>query len=389
MKRLRIDLIAAARPNFMKVAPLFHALREEPWCSVRLVHTGQHYDQNMSDTFFKDLNMPSPGLHLGVGSGSHAEQTARVMLAYEGACAEDRPDLIVVVGDVNSTLACALVGAKLCIPVAHLEAGLRSNDRSMPEEINRLVTDTVADILWTPSPDADENLMREGAAAEKITRVGNIMIDSYELMRERIQASGTRRSLGLEGREYGVVTLHRPSNVDDSEILEKLVNQLVEISGKIALAFPVHPRTRKNLERFGLWQKLAAAPGMSVIEPLGYVDFMNLVCGARLTITDSGGVQEETTYLGIPCLTLRDTTERPITVTQGTNRLVTADSLLRTLDDILAGHWQHGRKPALWDGSAATRVVADLKQRMRITQPTVVQGGGNNTVSRKRAVSNT
>jgi len=387
-KRLRIDLIAAARPNFMKIAPLFHALREQPWCSLRLVHTGQHYDHNMSDTFFKDLNLPPPDLHLGIGSGSHAEQTARVMLAYAEACTGNRPDLIVVVGDVNSTLACALVGAKVCIPVAHLEAGLRSNDRTMPEEINRLATDTIADILWTPSPDADENLAREGVATAKITRVGNIMIDSYELMRDLIQASEMRRSLGLEGKDYGVVTLHRPSNVDVPVLLGKLVGQLVKISEKIPIVFPVHPRTRKNLERFDLWQQLAVAPGIQVIEPLGYVDFMNLVCGARLTVTDSGGVQEETTYLGIPCLTLRDTTERPITVTQGTNRLVTADNLLPTINDILAGHWPRGRKPGLWDGSTAARVVADITKRMKIPQPAVVQDDRNSSVSGKRMFSN-
>lgn len=364
MQRLRIDLIAAARPNFMKVAPLFHALHGQPWCELRLVHTGQHYDKNMSDAFFRDLRLPSPDLHLGVGSGSHAEQTANVMLAYERACIDDHPDLIVVVGDVNSTLACALVGSKLHITVAHLEAGLRSRDRNMPEEINRLVTDTVADVLWTPSPDGDENLLAEGVAADKITRVGNIMIDSYELMRDVIEASGERDKLGLQAREYGVVTLHRPSNVDEPKPLAALVRQLKTVASRLPLVFPVHPRTRKNLEVFGLWAELAQAPGLTVIEPLGYVDFMNLVCGARLTITDSGGVQEETTYLGIPCLTLRTTTERPITVTEGTNRLVTVDALARTVEDILAGRWQHGRKPALWDGHAASRVATDIRLRL-------------------------
>lgn len=387
MTRLRIDLIAAARPNFMKVAPLFHALHQEPWCQLRMVHTGQHYDQNMSDAFFKDLNLPPPDQHLGVGSGSHADQTARVMLAYEAACAASRPDLIVVVGDVNSTLACALVGAKLCVSVAHLEAGLRSHDRRMPEEINRLVTDAVADILWTPSPDADENLAHEGVGAEKITRVGNIMIDSYEFLRNRIQASGTRRRLGLDGRDYAIVTLHRPSNVDVPELLTKLVDQLVAISGQLSVVFPVHPRTRKNMEQFGLWERLTTAPGVQVIEPLGYVDFMNLVCGARLTITDSGGVQEETTYLGIPCLTLRDTTERPITVTQGTNRLVTADSLVPTLHDIVAGRWQQGRKPALWDGHTASRVVADIRQRLKMAQAVLVPDGKKTDLSPTRAVN--
>jgi UDP-N-acetylglucosamine 2-epimerase (non-hydrolysing) len=364
MERLKIDLIAAARPNFMKVAPLYHALREEPWCRLRLVHTGQHYDRNMSDAFFRDLELPSPDLHLGVGSGSHAEQTANVMLAYERACTDEQPDLIVVVGDVNSTLACALVGSKLRIPVAHLEAGLRSRDRRMPEEINRLVTDTLADILWTPSPDGDENLVAEGVPPEKITRVGNIMIDSYELMRARIEASGQRRKLDLEDRAYAVVTLHRPSNVDEEAPLTALVQRLTGIAAKLPLVFPVHPRTCKNLETFGLWTELAEAPGMQVIDPLGYVDFMNLVCGAHLVITDSGGVQEETTYLGIPCLTLRTTTERPITITQGTNRLVTADELVAAVDEVLTGRWKGGRKPDLWDGHTATRVVADIRRRL-------------------------
>ena len=386
MQRLRIDLIAAARPNFMKVAPLYHALHEQPWCRLRLVHTGQHYDQNMSEAFFRDLKLPPPDLHLGVGSGSHAKQTADVMLAYEEACAADRPDLVVVVGDVNSTMACTLVGAKLHIPIAHLEAGLRSGDRRMPEEINRLVTDTLADILWTPSPDADEHLAAEGVPPEKITRVGNIMIDSYELMRDRIQASGERRRLGLEGREYGVVTLHRPSNVDTPASLSVLVAQLTGIAAKVPLVFPVHPRTRKNLETFGLWKQLAEAPGLRVVEPLGYVDFMNLVCGARLAITDSGGVQEETTYLDIPCLTLRTTTERPITVTEGSNRLVTAAELERTVDAILAGRWTHGRKPALWDGHTAERVAADIHKRLLGRAPEAIEEAAEANGSRQAVV---
>ena len=386
MQRLRIDLIAAARPNFMKVAPLFHALHKESWCRLRLVHTGQHYDKNMSEAFFSDLGLPAPDLHLGVGSGSHAEQTAHVMIAYEGACVADRPDLVVVVGDVNSTIACALVCAKLHITVAHLEAGLRSGDRNMPEEINRLVTDTLADILWTPSPDGDENLAAEGVAPEKVTRVGNIMLDSYELMRERIEASGERHKLGLEGREYGVVTLHRPSNVDTLAPLTSLVSQLKSIASRLPLVFPVHPRTRKNLEAFGLWANLAEAPGLQVVEPLGYVDFMNLVCGARLAITDSGGIQEETTYLDIPCLTLRTTTERPITITEGTNRLVTTADLVSAVDEILAGHWTHGRKPERWDGQTAARVVADIRRRLLTTandvaaEAVVPQPSGQRTI---------
>ncbi|HET7662111.1 MAG TPA: UDP-N-acetylglucosamine 2-epimerase (non-hydrolyzing) [Rhodanobacteraceae bacterium] len=364
MQSVRIDLIAAARPNFMKVAPLFHALRDQDWCCLRLVHTGQHYDANMSDAFFRDLDLPWPDLHLGVGSGSHAVQTAGVMTAYEQVCENDRPDLIVVVGDVNSTMACALVGAKRGIKVAHLEAGLRSGDRRMPEELNRLVTDTLADILWTPSPDADENLAIEGVATDKITCVGNIMMDSYELMRERIQASGERERLGLEEHGYAVATLHRPSNVDAPATLTALVRQLKAMAARLPLVFPVHPRTRKNLEAFDLWSTLSEAPGLIVTAPLGYVDFMNLVCGARLVVTDSGGIQEETTYLDIPCLTLRTTTERPITLTEGSNRLVKMADLDSAVDIVLAGAWPHGRRPALWDGDAAERVVADIRRRL-------------------------
>ena len=388
MQRLRIDLIAAARPNFMKVAPLFHELHAQPWCQVRLLHTGQHYDQNMSAAFFRDLGLPSPDLHLGVGSGSHAEQTANVMIAYEGACLADQPDLIVVVGDVNSTVACALVGTKLHIPVAHLEAGLRSRDRRMPEEINRLVTDAIADILWTPSPDADENLAAEGVASEKVTRVGNIMIDSYELMRERIDASGERQRLGLDKHEYAVVTLHRPSNVDAPVPLTALVTQLTAIATRLPLVFPVHPRTRKNLETFGLWTDLAQAPGMHLVEPLGYVNFMNLVCGARLTITDSGGVQEETTYLGIPCLTLRTTTERPITITEGTNQLVTAAELVPAVNRILAGHGSHGRKPELWDGHTASRVAADIRRRLLVASLHADEGVAESGSAARQASGN-
>lgn len=364
MQPVRIDLIAAARPNFMKVAPLYHALRGQSWCCLRLVHTGQHYDANMSDAFFRDLDLPWPDLHLGVGSGSHAVQTAGVMMAYENACENDRPDLIVVVGDVNSTLACALVGAKRWITVAHLEAGLRSGDRRMPEELNRLVTDTLADILWTPSPDADENLVAEGVPAEKITHVGNIMLDSYELMRKRIQASGERERLGLDEGGYAVATLHRPSNVDTQATLAALVGKLKATAARLPLVFPVHPRTRKNLEAFGLWESLSEAPGLTVTAPLGYVDFMNLVCGARLVVTDSGGIQEETTYLDIPCLTLRTTTERPITLTQGSNRLVSIAELDSAVDTVLAGGWPHGRRPALWNGRTAERVVADIRRRL-------------------------
>jgi len=358
-----IHLVAAARPNFMKIAPLYHALAREDWCRVRIVHTGQHYDPNMSDAFFRDLRLPRPQVHLEVGSGSHAEQTGGVMIAYEKACQQSRPDWIIVVGDVNSTAACALVGTKLWIPVVHLEAGLRSRDRHMPEEINRLVTDAIADVLWTPSPDADENLRQEGVAPERIDRVGNIMIDSYEMVRAQIDADDTRATMGLAAGSYGIVTLHRPSNVDDAGTLGGLVTQLLEISRSLPLVFAVHPRTRKRLEEFALLARLGATPAVRLTEPLGYIQFMNLVSGARAVITDSGGVQEETTYLGIPCLTLRENTERPITVTEGSNRLIRPGDMVAAIGRVFSGQWSAGRRPALWDGRTAERCVAALRRR--------------------------
>jgi len=345
----------------MKVAPLFHALAPAPWCEARLVHTGQHYDANMSEAFLRDLRLPEPSHHLEVGSGTHAEQTGRTMIAYEAVCQRERPAAIVVVGDVNATAACAIVGAKLWIPVVHLEAGLRSRDRRMPEEINRLVTDALADLLWTPSADADANLLAEGVARHRVERIGNIMIDSFEMLRERIAGAGTARRLGLADSPYAIVTLHRPSNVDEASALRELVDRLEAVAARMTIVFPLHPRTRKRLQDFGLERRISGHPRILATEPLGYIEFMNLVMGCSMAITDSGGVQEETTYLGIPCATLRENTERPITLS-GSNRLVRPRDLPQAADEVLAGHWAKGVVPEYWDGHTAERAARSLER---------------------------
>jgi len=358
---LRIHLIAAARPNFMKVAPLWHGLQAADGFEPVLIHTGQHYDSNMSDQILRDLRLPDPAYHLGVGSGTHAAQTGGVMIAYEQVATSDRPDWLIVVGDVNSTLACALVGAKLQLKVVHLEAGLRSRDRSMPEEINRLVTDSLADVLWTPSPDADENLRAEGIAEERISRVGNIMLDSFEMVRPQIEAEDLAARLGLAGRRFCVVTLHRPSNVDSRPQLEALAGALKAVQEELPIVFPVHPRTAAKLAEWDLAGDLQAA-GVRLIEPLPYIPFMSLVVRAAAVITDSGGIQEETTYLGIPCLTLRENTERPITIEQGTNRLVTCATLAGEIKGPPVST-RPVRRPDLWDGRTAGRCIEDLRRR--------------------------
>ena len=360
---IKVHIIAAARPNFMKVAPLFHALTQCDWAKPVLVHTGQHYDRNMSDDILKDLRVPKPDFHLGVGSGSHAEQTGGVMIAYEKVCLQDKPDWIVVVGDVNSTAACAMVGAKLWVPVIHLEAGLRSGDRGMPEEINRLVTDSIADVLWTPSPDADENLLAEGVSHDRIDRIGNIMIDSFEMLRSTIEVTQMPKELGLVHNEYGLVTLHRPSNVDSQETFKPIIDALLEAAKSLPIVFVAHPRTIGSLEKFGLKGALVDNRNITLLEPVSYIRFMSLVTGSRVVITDSGGLQEETTYLGIPCLTLRENTERPITVSMGTNKLVNAFSLAENLEAIIAGNWSGGKTPPLWDGKTASRAVECLRRR--------------------------
>jgi UDP-N-acetylglucosamine 2-epimerase (non-hydrolysing) len=359
-----VHLIAGARPNFMKVAPLWHALKRETWCRTKLVHTGQHYDEAMSEVFLRELGLPKPDHALDVGSGSHAEQTAAVMVAYEKVAMAEKPAWIVVVGDVNSTMAVTIAAKKLWLNVAHLEAGLRSFDRTMPEEINRLLTDSIADVLWTPSPDGDANLLKEGIAPDKIERVGNIMIDTFEMMRDRIEAARTRSPGPGGGNGHGVITLHRPANVDNPARLGLLVDTLLGIAGKLPLVFPIHPRTRGRLVETGLYDKLAAHPSIRLSEPLGYTDFMALVTSAKLVVTDSGGVQEETTHLGIPCLTLRESTERPVTVTHGSNQLITTEALGSAMEAIFAGEFVRRPPPEFWDGRTAGRVVASLKRRM-------------------------
>lgn len=352
----RILLVAGARPNFMKVAPVWRALEATKRFDLTLVHTGQHYDDNMSKVFFDDLRLPRPTAHLGVGSGSHAEQTARVMLAFEPSLMDADPDLVVVVGDVNSTLACTLVSVKRGVPVAHVEAGLRSFDRSMPEEINRTVTDILADVLFTTSPEARDNLMREGVDEAKIHFVGNVMIDSLSFYRADAEKSKILETLGLEAKRYGLVTLHRPSNVDDAAVLIPLLDALAAISQNCPLVFPVHPRTRHAIERLSFEVKLGR---LQLVDPVGYLDFMKLMTYSRIVLTDSGGIQEETTALGIPCLTIRDNTERPITVTVGTNRLVGTDParIVAEADDALRRDVRGARIPDLWDGKAADRIA--------------------------------
>ena len=355
---MKIMHVVGARPNYMKVAPLVAVL--SPWKDTVdqvLVHTGQHYDYQMSRVFFEELDMPKPDEYLAVGSGSHAEQTARVMLAFEPVLVKHRPDWVVVVGDVNSTLACALVCVKMNVRLVHVEAGLRSGDRSMPEEINRLLTDQIADLLFTPSPDADANLLREGVDPAKIHFVGNVMIDTLVKMLPKARLRQVVNNLGLHRRDYTLVTLHRPSNVDIPGTLAEIMAALNEMALRQTVVFPVHPRTRSRLEQLGL-----GAGRVRLIEPLSYLDFLGLMDAAALVLTDSGGIQEETTFLGVPCLTVRSTTERPITLTQGTNRLVASDRqvILDAVDDVEHSDDAPRQPIELWDGRAAERIAQVL-----------------------------
>jgi UDP-N-acetylglucosamine 2-epimerase (non-hydrolysing) len=348
----------------MKIAPVIDEMRSRNRIEPLLVHTGQHYDETMSDSFFEDLKIPRPDINLGVGSASHAEQTARIMIAFEQALKQQRPDWVVVVGDVNSTMAATLVASKMLVRVAHIEAGLRSNDRTMPEEINRLVTDRLADLLLTPSRDADDNLRREGIPPEKIRFVGNVMIDTLFRNLERAKNSLTLERLGLEPHQFCAMTLHRPSNVDDKQTLAGILDALDTIQRRLPVIFPVHPRTRARLEEFGLMETARKQTALILTEPMGYLDFLQLYSNSRLVLTDSGGIQEETTALGIPCLTLRHNTERPVTVTEGTNRVVGNDpeAIKREAIAALEQPATSKRVPELWDGHAARRIVDAIEE---------------------------
>ncbi|MGC3999859.1 MAG: UDP-N-acetylglucosamine 2-epimerase (non-hydrolyzing) [Anaeromyxobacter sp.] len=360
---MKIIHVVGARPNFMKIAPVMKAIAAAGFAEQKLVHTGQHYDVAMSDVFFTDLGMPVPDLHLGVGSGSHAEQTAKVMVGFERICLDERPDLVVVAGDVNSTLACAIDCAKLRIPCAHVEAGLRSFDPDMPEEVNRIVTDRLCEILLTPSSDGDENLRREGTQEDRIFRVGNVMIDTLLAHLPRARATQSPTRLGLSPGEYAVLTLHRPSNVDSPATLAGLLGAIERIQAELPVVFPVHPRTRKRMSESGLDGRLEAMKALRLCEPLGYLEFLGLTSQAKLVLTDSGGLQEETTALGIPCLTIRENTERPVTITEGTNTLVGVDPgrIVAEAQAVLSGGGKAGRVPALWDGRASERIATVLR----------------------------
>jgi len=364
--------VVGARPNFMKAAPVIDALRRLPAVQVMLIHTGQHYDRQMSTLFFEELGMPKPDLDLQVGSGSHGEQTGQIMVRFEPILKAERPDVVIVFGDVNSTIAAALCAAKLQIAVAHVEAGLRSFDRSMPEELNRILTDHLSDFLFTTEPSAKKNLLKEGIEEEKIFFVGNVMVDT--LMKHRHRAEGRRMSqqLGFDPKAYGLLTLHRPSNVDDEATFAEILSAVEAVSAHLPIVFPCHPRTRQQISKSRTAQALmkpshTVRPRLMLLDPLGYLEFLSLMIDARLVLTDSGGIQEETTVLGVPCLTLRENTERPVTIEQGTNVLVgnRRDNIVAAAEKVLASGNTHGRIPDLWDGKASERIAAVLNDRLR------------------------
>ena len=365
-KKIRIANIVGTRPNYIKIAPLFKKMKCINKFEPLLIHTGQHYDAEMSGIFFKDLELHTPDIYLGIGSGTQAGQTAKVMIALEEVFIHKRPDLVLVVGDVNSTLASAIVSAKLHIPLAHVEAGLRSFDRIMPEEINRIVTDTLSDYLFTTCIDANRNLYKEGIPKSKVFFVGNIMIDTLMLFKQKAANLNVAESkFTLRPQQYALLTLHRPENVDGNLSLEKILRALETISKNISIIFPAHPRTRKQIELFGL-KKYFSNSNIRLVEPLGYLEFFNLMLNAKFVLTDSGGIQEETTVLGIPCLTLRRNTERPITITRGTNTLVgiESDRIIQEARRIIRGRYKKGKAIELWDGKTSERIVKILYERL-------------------------
>ena len=357
---IRIINVVGARPNFMKVAPIQRLMMQNKnEFDPVLIHTGQHYDDRMSQFFFNDLGLPEPDVFLGVGSGSHAVQTAKIMIEFEKICLEYKPDLVLVVGDVNSTVACSMVASKLWIPVAHVEAGLRSFDRKMPEEINRIITDSISDLLFITEKSGEQNLLKEGISNEKIHFVGNVMIDSLAFLLDKAENMTIMEQLNLQKEQFVLVTLHRPSNVDELVNFNKIILALAEIQQHLPVVFPIHPRTAKNIKDFGLEKKIKTLKNLKLIDPLGYLDFIKLEKYCRFALTDSGGIQEETTWMGIPCLTVRENTERPITVELGTNEIVGTDSnkIINSAQKILSGKWKKGKIPPYWDGESASRIV--------------------------------
>ena len=356
---MKILNIVGARPNFMKIAPIHREMQKYPIIKSLLIHTGQHYDDKMSKLFFQDLELPEPDVYLGVGSGTHTAQTARIMLEFEKVMDQEKPDLVLVVGDVNSTAACSLVAAKMQTKIAHVEAGLRSFDRSMPEEINRIITDSLSDYLFVTEASGVRNLRNEGISESKIFFTGNVMIDSLIHLMQKADRSTILSDLNIDGHPYALITLHRPSNVDSEENLSRLFSLFFELSDQLRVVFPAHPRTKKMLDKFGLSEKIKQNNNFSILDPIGYIDFMRMLKNATLVLTDSGGIQEETTYLGVPCLTIRENTERPVTIEVGTNVLTGTDpeNILTEARKILSGHSRIGKIPDLWDGHAAERIV--------------------------------
>lgn len=363
---IKIINVVGARPNFMKIAPIQREMAKYPNIQPVLVHTGQHYDERMSKLFFHDLQLPKPDIYLDVRSGSHAVQTAKVMMAFEEVLKQEKPDLVIVVGDVNSTAACSMVAAKMHTKIAHVEAGLRSFDRRMPEEINRLVTDVLSDFLFVTEKSGLENLKHEGIDDAKVHFVGHVMIDSLIYFEPMAEKSTVLQDLNLAPKSYGLITLHRPSNVDHKENFLKLLNAFEHIEKQIPLIFPIHPRSQKMIDQLGLREKVENMKNLRLLEPLGYLDFMKLLHNAKMVLTDSGGLQEETTYLGIPCITMRENTERPITVEVGTNVLVGTDTerIIEEAQKILDGNAKKGQIPDLWDGKAAERIVKILSEKL-------------------------